>query len=118
MEAVQNFDKDWDIALSMVKPGFTLYGDLSKLEIMPQDVAKAQKERQVKIIQRGCSQVACIIGSELSKMSLNKHLKDQEWRKLSNIAILKVRRLNGWLEAISQKSVYFNYNYRQLNEVL
>ena len=82
LAVVPDFDKDWDRAQSLAKPGFTIYADLSKLEIMPPEVEKAQEERQKKLIHEGCRRVACLIGKETSKISLNKALKGSGMEKI------------------------------------
>ena len=75
MSVVPDFDKDWDTTQSLVKSGFTLFGDLSKLGAMPDDVKLAQDERQKKLLENGCSKVSCLMDSAITKLTLNRALK-------------------------------------------
>ena len=41
MSVVPDFDKDWETTQSLLKSGFTLFGDLSKLGAMPEEDRKS-----------------------------------------------------------------------------
>lgn len=82
MAVVPDFDKDWDAVQSMVKPGWKLFADLAELKPMPDDVQAAQDARQQKLIKDGCAKVSCIMTSAVTRLSLNKVLKDSGMDKI------------------------------------
>lgn len=82
MASAPDFEKDWDTAQSLTQPGFSIYADLSKLKVMPDDVVEAQNKRQAKLMEGGCRKVACLLDNEVTKMSLNDSLEKNNMSKV------------------------------------
>ncbi len=82
MSVVPDFNKDWDTIQEMTKQGFTIFGNLSKLKTMPEEVSHAQDERQKKLLEGGCSKVSCMVDSAVTKMTLNKALEGSGMDKI------------------------------------
>lgn len=97
MSAVPDFDKDWDRTQALTSKGFTIFGDLSKLGVMPNDVKLAQDERQRKLLQAGCSKVACIAENFLTKISLNTALERSGMIKILRYFLTPVS-AESWLD--------------------
>ncbi|MDM8552152.1 hypothetical protein QUF72_18855 [Desulfobacterales bacterium HSG2] len=82
MSVVPDFDKDWDTVQRMTRSGWTIFGDLSALRAMPDDVKNAQDERQKKLMRDGCTKVSCLVKSAVTKISLNVALADSGMDKI------------------------------------
>ncbi len=82
MDVVPDFDKHWDETQRAAKSGFKIFADLSKLKAMPDDVKKAQEERQQRLMQSGCIKVSCIMESAVTKISLNKVIQESGMQEM------------------------------------
>ena len=82
MGVVPNFESDWIKTIKETRKPFKIFADLSKLQVMPDDVKTANDKMQQKLMQNGCIKVSCLIDSALTKMSLNKVIKDSGMDKM------------------------------------
>ena len=62
VDAIKAFKPDWETTVGEVKEGFTILGDLSKCEPLPEDVDKLNEEVQGWLMSQGCSKVAQLVG--------------------------------------------------------
>jgi len=62
VDAIKVFKPDWETTVRDVKEGFTILGDLSKCEPLPEDVDKLNEEVQGWLMSKGCSKVAQLVG--------------------------------------------------------
>ncbi len=72
VHVVSNMEQDWEAVLARVKePDFKILGDLSEMEMPPDDVAALHVKVQMKIIQAGVSKIATIITSAVTRISVH-----------------------------------------------
>ncbi|MHA1968055.1 MAG: hypothetical protein ACW964_09650 [Candidatus Hodarchaeales archaeon] len=82
VDAIPDFESDWMKVLDEMglQKGFTILGDLRKVEPLPQDVQDLQTKVQTTIMQKGCSKVAQIapiaVVVEVNKFSEGSGLKE------------------------------------------
>ncbi len=82
MSVAPNFEKDWHKAQKLAKKPFKIFADLSKLKVMRDEVKEANDKMQQELMQNGCIKVSCLIESELTKLSLNRTLKNSGMDKI------------------------------------
>ena len=63
LDAVNNFESDWNATVAELTSGFTIIGDLSRCEPLPPDVEALNQKVQGWIMQQGCSKVAQLVGN-------------------------------------------------------
>lgn len=63
LDAVNNFESDWNATVAELTSGFTIIGDLSRCEPLPLDVEALNQKVQGWIMQQGCSKVAQLVGN-------------------------------------------------------
>jgi len=62
VDVIPDFLQDWKDMVAEVQQGFTILGDLSKLNPLPKDVDKLNEETQAWLMQNGCGKVAQLVG--------------------------------------------------------
>ncbi len=68
---IPGYLEDWDQALGMLKPGFTLLTDATEMSIHPGAVRDIHHKAQQKIISAGVKKVAEIQSESVAQMQLN-----------------------------------------------
>lgn len=63
VETISNFESDWHTTVGEVNSGFTIIGDLSKCDPLPEDVEALNQKVQGWIMQQGCDKVAQLVGN-------------------------------------------------------
>ncbi|MBF0433494.1 MAG: hypothetical protein HQK83_19610 [Fibrobacteria bacterium] len=82
LDAVPDFEKDWDKAIATAQKPFKIFADLSKLKAMPKDVQDANDQMQQKLMQNGCIKVSAIMDSIITKISLNEVIEKSGMEKM------------------------------------
>lgn len=68
---IPGYLEDWDQALGMLKPGFTLLTDATEMSIHPGEVRDIHHKAQQKIISAGVQKVAELHSESVAVMQLN-----------------------------------------------
>lgn len=68
---IPGYLEDWDQALKMLKPGFTLLTDAINMSIHPGEVRDIHHKAQQKIISAGVKKVAELQNESVAQMQLN-----------------------------------------------
>jgi hypothetical protein len=82
MAVVPDFEKDWNMIQSKVKPGFKILADISTFKVMEDDVKTAQDRRQEKLMQAGCKKLASVVANTVTKISMNEALQGSGMDKI------------------------------------
>ena len=72
VDAVPNFDSDWEKATVGIPKGFTILGDLTEMKTFPPDVAKLNQSKQKELMELGCRKVAQVNTDALAVMQINR----------------------------------------------
>ena len=88
--------EDWDQAINMLKPGFTLLTDATKMSIHPGEVREIHQKAQKKIISAGVQKVAELHSESVAVMQLNGLASETQMPKRSFTS--KTEALS-WLES-------------------
>lgn len=75
MSVVPDFFSDWDKALELTRPGWKILSDATQCKVVPPDVQEAKQKNQKRLLQNGCSKIARIVDSAITKMSLSEEKK-------------------------------------------
>jgi predicted nuclease of restriction endonuclease-like RecB superfamily len=70
-EAVPDYLKDWQRAISSLKKGFTLLTDASQMKTHPRDVQKLHEEAQAILLKAGVLKVAEILKDDITELQLD-----------------------------------------------
>ncbi|HPD78961.1 MAG TPA: hypothetical protein PLH88_11150 [Spirochaetota bacterium] len=70
MSVVPDFHKDWERARKLTRPGWKIFSDASQCKVIPDEVKKAKAKNQVESLQAGCSKIALVVDSSLTKLTL------------------------------------------------
>jgi hypothetical protein len=70
-EAVPDYLKDWQRAVSSLKKGFTLLTDASQMKTHPRDVQKLHEEAQAILLKAGVLKVAEILKDDITELQLD-----------------------------------------------
>ena len=80
-EAVPDYLKDWQRAVSSLKRGFTLLTDASQMKTHPRDVQKLHEEAQAIVLKGGVVKVAEILKDDITELQLNAVAKATQFPK-------------------------------------
>ncbi len=75
MSVVPDFQKDWDSARALTRPGWKIFSDARKCRVVPNEVNQEKILNQEKSIEAGCSKIALITDSAITKMSIKNGLE-------------------------------------------
>jgi hypothetical protein len=64
-ESTPNYLKDWEHAIKLAQPGFTILADVREAKTFPQDVIPLHEEAQRKLIQAGLKQTAEVVAENI-----------------------------------------------------
>lgn len=80
-EAVPDYLKDWNKAVSLLSKGFTLLTDASEMKTHPQDVRKLHEQAQAILLKGGVSKVAEVLKDDVAEMQLDAVAKTTQFPK-------------------------------------
>ncbi|MBA7625562.1 hypothetical protein ES703_32993 [subsurface metagenome] len=97
VDAIKDFMPDWRTTVGEVKEGFTILGDLSKCEPLPEDVDKLNEETQAWIMAQGCKKVAQLVGDINLMSQVNEFAEKSGMRDILR-AFFYVKGAEMWLD--------------------
>jgi hypothetical protein len=97
VDAIKDFMPDWRTTVGEVKEGFTILGDLSKCEPLPEDVDKLNEETQAWIMSQGCKKVAQLVGDINLMSQVNEFAEKSGMRDILR-AFFYVKGAEMWLD--------------------
>jgi len=97
VDAIKDFMSDWRTTVGELKEGFTILGDLSKCEPLPEDVDKLNEEAQAWIMSQGCRKVAQLVGDINLMSQVNEFAEKSGMRDILR-AFFYVKGAEMWLD--------------------
>ena len=97
VDAIKAFKPDWETTVGEVKEGFTILGDLSKCEPLPEDVDKLNEEVQGWLMSQGCKKVAQLVGDINLMSQVNAFAEKSGMREILR-AFFYVKGAELWLD--------------------
>jgi len=97
VDAIKDFMPDWRTTVGELKEGFTILGDLSKCEPLPEDVDKLNEETQAWIMSQGCKKVAQLVGDINLMSQVNEFAEKSGMRDILR-AFFYVKGAEMWLD--------------------
>ena len=97
VDAIKDFLPDWKTTVEEIKEGFTILGDLSKCEPLPEDVDKLNQETQGWIMSQGCRKVAQLVGDINLMSQVNAFAEKSGMREILR-AFFYVKGAEMWLD--------------------
>ncbi len=70
MSVVPDFHIDWEKARKLTRPGWKILSDASECKVIPSEVNTEKIKNQEKALNTGCSGIALIVNSAITKISL------------------------------------------------
>ena len=97
VDAIKDFMPDWRTTVGELKEEFTILGDLSKCEPLPEDVDKLNEEAQAWIMSQGCRKVAQLVGDINLMSQVNEFAEKSGMRDILR-AFFYVKGAEMWLD--------------------
>jgi len=97
VDAIKDFMPDWRTTVGELKEEFTILGDLSKCEPLPEDVDKLNEETQAWIMSQGCKKVAQLVGDINLMSQVNEFAEKSGMRDILR-AFFYVKGAEMWLD--------------------
>ncbi len=97
VDAIKDFMSDWRTTVGELKEEFTILGDLSKCEPLPEDVDKLNEQIQGWIMSQGCRKVAQLVGDINLMSQVNAFAEKSGMREILR-AFFYVKGAEIWLD--------------------